>query len=150
MIHNNWTIAKRSYGLSRKSNGYDGETFTLAAGIVIVLQYCNDHLNITRIIFFTNSTLAIDNTTSTRLHPSQKMSIIFINNTKKFLENPDNSITIQWVPSHNDIEINEQADKLAKKGCGIQEELLYNTITFHSEQKSLQEMEERIRANPMQ
>jgi len=33
-------------------------------------------------------------------------------------------------------EINKWADKLAKKCSSIQEELLNNTIAFHSEQKS--------------
>ena len=136
IIHNNRTIASKSYGISRKTNGYDGESFALTAGIVMALQYCTEHTYINRIIFFTDSASAIKNIMSTRPHPSQNISNLFIKHAKKFLKNTDNSITIQWIPSHSNIKINEQADKLAKKGCRIQEELLNNTITFHSECKS--------------
>ena len=77
--------------------------------------------SITTIVFYTDSSSAITNISRTHTHPSQQLSILFSARATEFLEsNHNNWIHISWVPSHKDIEINELADKAAKRGCRLE------------------------------
>jgi hypothetical protein len=100
------------------------------------LDYCTEHPEITQITLLSDSSAAISNITKTTTHSCQALSILFINHAKKFLINENHRITIQWIPGHQGHELNEIADKLAKKGCYLPQIILRTSISYHAEKRS--------------
>jgi ribonuclease HI len=113
------TISSHSFGVGMKSNVYDGESLALMAGMQLTLQYCKNNLDITTIHFYSDSSSALSNILKTNAHPSQTISLTFINSAQSFLEDNTHHIVLQWVPGHAGHDINEHADKLAQWGCHL-------------------------------
>jgi hypothetical protein len=87
-------------------------------------------------VFLTDSTSAITNITSTKPHTCQPISIFFNRSATEFLSNEGNKITIQWIPGHQGHEVNEKADKLAKKGCYRPQTILPETLSYYGEKRT--------------
>ena len=123
------TIWCGSWGLGRRSNTYDSESFTLAVGMLLTKHLADDDPHINSIKFYSNSSLAISNISLTHTHPSQQLS----RGTLKFLEkNNDSHIHITWVPGHKGLEINKLADREAKCGCQ-REDSIQVSLSYHKE-----------------
>jgi ribonuclease HI len=135
--HENRVISKHSFGVGRRTNVYDGESLALMAGMKLAGQYCLEHPNITQLFFFSDSSSALTNITHTNPHPSQSISLLFIKYAKEFLHSQNHHIGLQWVPGHQGFEDNEQADRLAYRGCRSSWEF-YNssTLSYHAEKRS--------------
>jgi ribonuclease HI len=134
--HKGNTIAEHHYHLGRKSNTYDAESIALLAGIRKASEYANNNnIVIRRMIFLSDSASAITNITRTNAHPSQQISIAFNKIADTFTSRPDRTIKIQWVPGHQNIEINERADYLAKKGCRPNPNPILSTTTSYLSEK---------------
>jgi ribonuclease HI len=130
------TIFERSYGIGTRTNVYDGESFGLAAGMRLALQYCKENRNVTKILFLSDSSSALSNITNSNAHPSQSLSLLFIKYAREFLINDTHQITLQWIPGHQGHEINERADRLARRGCQLPQELAPETLSYHAEKRS--------------
>src|SRR6201999_2032807 len=122
------TLASVSIGLGRKTNSYDGESLALTAGMRLALRVCCEKPQITKIQFYTDSSSALSNILETKAHSSQTLSIAFIKNAKEFLQNETHQIGLQWIPSHSGHDINERADRLARRGCRKDHNILNDTL----------------------
>ena len=134
--HNGTTIHKSAYAVGCKTTAYDGESLALAASARLALQYTNQNHQISRLFFFSDNALAITNISCTNPHTSQPISISFINYARSFLDNPNNSITIQWVPGHKGIGINVEADRLARRGTRRNGEIIPRSLSYDAEKCS--------------
>jgi hypothetical protein len=54
----------------------------------------------------------------------------------QILEQEDRQVTLRWTPGHQGFEINEIADKMARKGCAIPADILPETLSYHAEKRS--------------
>ena len=134
--HGHTIVSEHSYGIGQKSNVYDGESLALMAGMRLAVQYCSNHPQISTIHFFSDSASALSNIVCSHAHPSQIISLLFIKYALQFLESIDHHIVLQWVPGHQGYDVNIRADKLARQGCRLDQEILPNTLSYHAEQKS--------------
>ena len=129
-------LASVSIGLGRRTNSYDGESLALTAGMRLALRLCKERPNITTIQFYSDSSSALTNILETTAHPTQILSLAFIKNAKEFLQSNNHQIVLQWIPGHFGHTINEHADRLTKRGCRKEHELLDNTLSYHAERRS--------------
>jgi ribonuclease HI len=135
--HGNETAFELKYGLGHRTNVYDGESLALAAGMARANLFSNDHQEIKQIIFFTDSTSALTNITNDRAHHTQTISKLFQKHALKFLEkDPNHRIQLQWIQGHKGHEINERADKLARSGRKLPQEIIPESLSFHAEKKT--------------
>ena len=110
-------IREWSIGVSRRTSVYGGESVAIAVAMRFAHKYCDNHWEISQIFFFSDSASAITNITCSNAHPLQAISLLFIKVAKSFLEEETPKIVLHWVQGHNNIEINERADRLARRGC---------------------------------
>ena len=146
------TVFERSYGVGRRTNVYDGETFALLAGMLLAADYCKGNENIKNILFLSDSASALDNITSVKAHPTQPFSILFSKHAQDFLLTENHKIKLQWIPGHHGHEINERADKLAKRGCKRQHEFLNKSIAYYNEKRSklvLSKWRDQLKKEPL-
>jgi ribonuclease HI len=134
--HGNNIVSKHSYGVGRKTNAYDGESIALLAGMRLATQYCKDNPHISTIHFFSDSSSAITNILNTKAHPTQTVSCAFSNCAEDFLKNEHHQIVLQWIPGHAGLDINEQADRLARRGCKRDQEIIPTSLSYHAERRS--------------
>jgi ribonuclease HI len=132
----NSTAFERTYGLGFHKSPYDGESFALAVGMKLAAEYCQSHGNISKIIFLSDSSSALTNITSLKPHPSQQLSLLFIKYAQQFLQNENFHISLQWIPGHRGHEVNERADKLARKGCKSTPIMLPDSLSYHAEKRT--------------
>jgi hypothetical protein len=102
----------------------------------IALKYCGDHPEITKIDFFSDGSSALTNTTRSNAHPSQSISLLSIKAAESFLKEESHKIILRRVPGCSNLEINERADLLARRGCRENHELLASSLSHHSERLS--------------
>jgi ribonuclease HI len=107
-------IREWSIGVSRRTSVYGGESVAIAVAMRFAHKYCDNHWEISQIFFFSDSASAITNITCSNAHPSQAISLLFIKVAKSFLAE---ETLLHWVAGHNNIGINEHADRLARRGC---------------------------------
>jgi ribonuclease HI len=135
--HGNEIAFELKYGLGHKTNVYDGESLALAIGMARANLYANEHEEIKQIIFLSDSVSALTNITNDRAHPSQTISKMFQKHAETFLEkNPDHRITLQWIQGHKGHEINERADRLARSGRKLPQEIIPESLSYHAEKKT--------------
>ena len=102
----------------------------------LALKYCEDHPEVKKIHMFSDSAPAIINITRSSAHPTQPLSLLYIEAANSFLTDASHRIVIQWVPGHSDIDINDHADCLAQRGCEEDHKIIPVSISYHSERKS--------------
>jgi precorrin-6B methylase 1 len=100
------------------------------------IDYCNIHPEIKQNIFLSDSASALSNTPKTTPHSCQAFSIFFNRFAAEFLENESHQITLQWIPRHQGFQLNERADRLAKKGCYRPQMILVESLSYHTEKRS--------------
>jgi hypothetical protein len=118
----------------------------------IMTRFCDDHPEIMKIHLFSDSASALKNITCTKAHPSQNTSRLFIKYAQTFLEDDTHRIQLQWVPGHSNLEINERADYLARRGCREEHEILSNTLSYYAEKRSklaLHKWKQAIQRQPL-
>ena len=134
--HGATEVVSQAYGIGRKTNNYDGESFALTAGMKIAHEYCHTHPEITHIIFVSDSSTAITNVTRTHAHPTQSLSRIFTKHAKEFLNNDTHHISLLWTKSHQGTRINEEADRLAKQGRRVDQYMHPPSLSYYAEKRS--------------
>jgi ribonuclease HI len=106
-------VFSASKSLSNTKQAFDGEIAAIKLALSKVLH---EHQNIDKIVILTDSKASIESIMNCMNHTKSKdvakcRSLIYA------LKYMDKTVTLQWIPSHCNIEGNELADQLAKNGA---------------------------------
>jgi ribonuclease HI len=147
VVVHEWAI-----GVGKRTNVYDGESLAIAVAMRFALKYCENRPEITQIYIFSDSAAALTNITRSTAHPSQPISLLFIKAAEAFLLDNSHRIKLHWVPGHSNLEINDRADRLARRGCRENHDLLPTSLSYHAERRSrlvLHEWKRLIKRQPL-
>lgn len=110
---------ERSY-LGKKKEVFDAEVYAIMRAMRKATEIDNNE-RVDKITIFSNSTTAIRRVQDTEPGPGQAMAITCVNlNTR--LAGMGVQVEYRWVPSHEGVEGNEEADEAAKKAAVNEEE----------------------------
>ena len=101
---------------------YDAEVVAIQKTLDTILQHLGDgKLEAKDIVIFSDSQSAIQAVQNWQDGEAKGIENI-IQSSDKIWRLYDKEITIQWIPGHSDIRMNDKADKLAKSGSHMQQE----------------------------
>ena len=118
---------------------YDAEVVAIQKTLDIILQHLGDgKLEAKDIVIFSDSQSAIQAVENWQDGEAKGIESI-IQSSDKIWRLYGKEITIQWIPGHSDIRMNDKADKLAKSGSHMQQENIptsYETAKQIAQQNS--------------
>jgi ribonuclease HI len=98
------------------SDNYDGELAALAAAASYAACRSNADPTITRWVFYSDNTSAVQSIGDCSDRPGQQYVRIFGSKVDEFLAGCDeHKVEVRWTPGHVSVPGNELADKLAKE-----------------------------------
>jgi ribonuclease HI len=117
-------------GLGPKADNYDGELAALAAAASYAAARSNADHSITRWVFYTDNSSAVQTIGDSGARPGQQYAQLFGAKVDEFLAGRiERTVEVRWTPAHVGIEGNELADKLAKEATRLPP-VMGSTVTW--------------------
>ena len=114
--HKGTEVFSKTMGMGGKAKVYDAELVGLMMGARLATKFATTHLEITKIFYFVDNTLAAGAIFNPKPQPGQYYAAKFHCRMAKFLDDNTNcTVEIVWCPSHCNIRGNNSADELAKE-----------------------------------
>ncbi len=105
-------------GLGEKAEVYDGEMAAPAMGATKATNHAKEDGDVKHLHFFADNTSAIEAIFDPTPRTGQTYAIVFHRRIRQFLDSdPSHTVEVAWCPGHKDIQGNERADYLAKRGA---------------------------------
>jgi len=128
---------KRRMHLGRQKEAFDAEMYAMSEAVKIADEICQEK-EVRKVTVFTDSQATLQRIQSDEPGPRQALTLRTMN-WKRELADKNIQVEYQWVPAHNGVEGNEEADsqatKAAYKYCGSYTEMQnpqsrFNYVSF--------------------
>ena len=119
-FHKGKEVFHKRMGMGGRAEVHDAEMAGLMMGARLAARFTTSQPEITKVIFFVDSSAAAGAIFDPKPGPGQLYAAKFHHKMTKFLNgNTTHSIKVAWCPSHCNIPGNDRADELAKEATQL-------------------------------